>query len=163
MPSSNPARFAATLILSFVLGCSSSNEGGTGAPAPNDALPPLSAVPDADVGRIVDSLGREVLLRGVNDQRDTLTELLRGLSRIRVRPLYIHQCDPVAGIEHFRTPLSLGPSLLEPLRPTLGGTSLPRLMVDLPHGGGKVPWDGGRHLTDLQGRPVEYPKDPQLT
>ncbi|RLB38256.1 MAG: hypothetical protein DRH30_11780 [Deltaproteobacteria bacterium] len=49
-----------------VLGCSSSSEGGYSAPAPNDALPPLSAVPDADIGRIVDSSGREVLLRGVN-------------------------------------------------------------------------------------------------
>ncbi len=106
---------------------------------------------------------QSVLLRGVNDEQHTLMELLRGLSRIRVRPLYLHQCDPVAGIEHFRTALALGPSLLEPLRPALGGTSLPRLMVDLPHGGGKVPWDGGQQLTDLKGHPVEYPEDPQLT
>lgn len=113
---------------------------------------------------------QSVLLRGVNDRRPTLEALFRALSRIRVRPLYLHQCDPVAGIEHFRTPLRLGPALIEELRPRLGGTSLPRLMVDLPDGGGKIPldrpygWepaDGRLRLRDLQGRPAPYPEDPQ--
>ena len=76
------------------------------------------------------------------------------------RPLYLHQCDPVAGIEHFRTPLGLGPALLDELRTCLGGTSLPRLMVDLPGGGGKVPLDGSLPLRDLRGHPAEYPDDP---
>lgn len=113
---------------------------------------------------------QSVLLRGINDQGKTLEELFRALSRIRVRPLYLHQCDPVAGIEHFRTALRLGPALLEELRPRLGGTSLPRFMVDLPDGGGKIPlirpycWEsagGGLRLRDLQGRPAAYPEDPQ--
>ncbi len=48
-------------------GCSSSSSESAGPPAPSDALPALSAVPDAiNVGRIVDANGREVLLRGVN-------------------------------------------------------------------------------------------------
>ncbi len=115
---------------------------------------------------------QSVLLRGVNDKRQTLEALFQALSRIRVRPLYLHQCDPVAGIEHFRTPLRLGPTLLDELRPCLGGTSLPRFMVDLPDGGGKIPldrphsWepaDGGLKLRDLQGRPAKYPEDPQST
>ncbi len=97
---------------------------------------------------------QSVLLRGINDNRQTLEELLRSLGRIRVRPLYLHQCDPVAGIEHFRTPLQLGPALLEELRTTIGGTSLPRFMVDLPHGGGKIP-------LDRPGCLAEYPEDPQ--
>jgi lysine 2,3-aminomutase len=111
-----------------------------------------------------------VLLRGVNDNRQVLEALLRGLVRIRVRPLYLHQCDPVAGIEHFRTPLRLGPSLLEELQPRLGGTSLPRFMVDLPDGRGKVPLgrpyhgesrEGRMSLRDPTGRPVDYPEDPR--
>jgi lysine 2,3-aminomutase len=115
---------------------------------------------------------QSVLLRGVNDRRQTLGALFQALGRIRVRPLYLHQCDPVAGIEHFRTPLRLGPTLLDELRPCLGGTSLPRFMVDLPDGRGKIPldrphgWeaaDGGLRLRDLQGRPADYPEDPQLT
>jgi len=105
---------------------------------------------------------QSVLLRGINDDAETMERLLRRLGRIRVHPLYLHQCDPVAGIEHFRTPLAAGPALIDELRPRLGGTLLPRLMVDLPHGGGKVPLHGRRQLRDLQGRSVRnYPGDPE--
>jgi len=54
------------LTLLTVLGCTTTSS-ESGPPAPSDPLPALRAVPDAmDVGRIVDSTGREVLLRGVN-------------------------------------------------------------------------------------------------
>jgi hypothetical protein len=50
----------------LALGCSSTDN-AAGPPAPDDTLPALQAVPDTtNVGRIVDSMGREVLLRGVN-------------------------------------------------------------------------------------------------
>jgi lysine 2,3-aminomutase len=105
---------------------------------------------------------QSVLLRGVNDDATTMERLLRRLGRIRVRPLYLHQCDPVAGIEHFRTPLAAGPALIDELRPRIGGTLLPRLMVDLPEGRGKVPFDGTLQLRDLRGCLVEnYPGDPE--
>lgn len=134
----------------------------------------------AEAGAAIDRLLRagipvenqSVLLRGINDSRRTLMALFSGLSRIRVRPHYLHQCDPVAGIEHFRTPLRLGPALLEELRPCLGGTSMPLFMVDLSDGRGKIPLvrpycresaDGSLRLRDLQGRPAEYPEDPKLT
>jgi len=112
---------------------------------------------------------QSVLLRGINDSSRVLEQLLRGLGRIRVRPLYLHQCDPVAGIEHFRTPLRLGPALIEELRPRLGGTSLPRFMVDLPDGGGKIPLAPpycresrtGLRLRGLNDLPTVYPEDPK--
>ena len=46
-----------------------------------------------------------VLLAGVNDSAAALLDLFRALQRIRVRPYYVFQCDPVAGISHFRVPL----------------------------------------------------------
>ena len=66
MPSSKPVPYLLFLTLLSALGCSTTS-GDSGPPAPSDPLPALQAVPDAeDVGRIVDSTGREVLLRGVN-------------------------------------------------------------------------------------------------
>ncbi|MFA5042380.1 MAG: KamA family radical SAM protein [Kiritimatiellia bacterium] len=80
-----------------------------------------------------------VLLRGVNDDFETLKDLCNALQRIMVRPYYLFQCDPVRGVGHFRTPLSRGVRLAEQLRAGLGGLSVPQFVIDLPGGGGKVP------------------------
>jgi lysine 2,3-aminomutase len=80
-----------------------------------------------------------VLLKGVNDTPQIMEELLRGLVRMRVRPYYLFQCDLVAGVEHFRTPLSRGIEIMEYLRGKLSGIAIPTFVVDMPHGGGKVP------------------------
>jgi len=79
-----------------------------------------------------------VLLRDVNDQANTITRLCQGLLRIRVRPYYLHQCDPVAGAEHFRTPLSKGTELIACMQGTTSGLAVPRFVVDLGGRGGKV-------------------------
>ncbi|HEX9620591.1 MAG TPA: KamA family radical SAM protein [Polyangiaceae bacterium] len=80
-----------------------------------------------------------VLLRGVNDDARTLSALFRGLVRVRVRPYYLLQADPVSGIGHLRTPLSVGVALMEELQGRLSGIALPKLIVDTPGGFGKVP------------------------
>jgi lysine 2,3-aminomutase len=80
-----------------------------------------------------------VLLRGVNDRTGTIRDLCQGLLRIRVRPYYLHQCDPVVGADHFRTPLSRGMEILSRLQGTTSGLAVPRFVVDLPGKGGKVP------------------------
>jgi len=80
-----------------------------------------------------------VLLRGVNDDAETMKSLCQGLLRIRVRPYYLHQCDPVAGAEHFRTPLQKGIEILGEMQGRVSGLAIPRFMVDLPGRGGKVP------------------------
>ncbi len=58
-------------------------------------------------GRLADAgipLGSQtVLLKGVNDDVATLKELFHGLLKIRVRPYYLYQCDPISGSGHFRT------------------------------------------------------------
>ena len=60
-----PVSVRLALALLAAVGCSSSEVAGP--PAPSDALPALRAVTDGvEPGRIVDSTGREVLLRGVN-------------------------------------------------------------------------------------------------
>ncbi len=80
-----------------------------------------------------------VLLRGVNDDPETMAELLRGLLRIRVRPYYLHHLDLTAGTGHFRTTLETGLEILRALRGRISGMAIPHYVVDLPGGRGKVP------------------------
>lgn len=84
-------------------------------------------------------LNQAVLLRGVNDDAETLARLFRGLVRVRIRPYYLLQADPVKGTGHLRTPLATGVRLMGELQGKLSGIALPKLIVDTPGGQGKVP------------------------
>lgn len=84
-------------------------------------------------------MNQTVLLRGVNDDADTLEQLFRGLVRRRVRPYYLLQADPVRGTGHLRTPLARGVEIVTQLQGRLSGIALPKLIVDTPGGRGKVP------------------------
>ena len=84
-------------------------------------------------------LNQAVLLRGINDDADTLEELFRGLVRAGVKPYYLFQGDLAAGTAHFRVPIEKGIALMRELRARMSGIGLPTYAVDLPGGGGKVP------------------------
>ncbi len=79
-----------------------------------------------------------VLLQGINDNAEAVAELGRWLLRHRCRPYYMFQCDPVAGTAHLRTKVETGTNILDRLRGQLSGLALPKFVVDLPGGGGKV-------------------------
>ena len=80
-----------------------------------------------------------VLLKGVNDSVDILKPLYQGLLRIRVKPYYLYQCDPVAGTAHFKTPISKGLEMIAGLRGHTTGYAVPSYIIDAPGGGGKIP------------------------
>lgn len=80
-----------------------------------------------------------VLLRGVNDNVETLKKLYQGLLQIRVRPYYLYQCDPILGSSHFRTPVEKGLEIIEGLRGHTTGLGVPQYVIDAPGGGGKIP------------------------
>lgn len=80
-----------------------------------------------------------VLLNGVNDEPETMMSLMRGLLKNRIRPYYLHHADPVAGTGHFRTGVDKGLAILRHLQGRISGMGIPRYMIDLPGGGGKVP------------------------
>ncbi|MEW5772961.1 MAG: KamA family radical SAM protein [Thermodesulfobacteriota bacterium] len=94
-------------------------------------------------GRLADAgipLGSQtVLLAGVNDDPAVMLALMRGLLTCRVRPYYLYQCDEVAGMAHFRTPLASGIEVIRALRGHTSGYAVPHFVVDLPGGGGKTP------------------------
>jgi lysine 2,3-aminomutase len=79
-----------------------------------------------------------VLLRRVNDDVEIIRDLNRRLVFSRVTPYYLHQCDMARGIEHFRTPLMKGVSIIDGLRGHSSGLMVPQLCVDVPGGLGKV-------------------------
>ncbi len=82
---------------------------------------------------------QSVLLRGINDSPEIMKDLCHGLQRIMVRPYYLFQCDPVRGVEHFRTSIWKGIEIIEMMRGYTGGLTIPNFVVDAPGGGGKIP------------------------
>ncbi|KAJ4297935.1 hypothetical protein N0V90_005834 [Kalmusia sp. IMI 367209] len=80
---------------------------------------------------------QSVLLKGVNDDFETMRTLIESLADMNVQPYYVYQCDQVRGIEDLRTPLKTIRNLDKRLRGTLSGFMMPSFVVDLPGGGGK--------------------------
>lgn len=82
--------------------------------------------------------GQAVLLRGVNDDPDTLRETFFAMLRARVRPYYLFHCDPVLGSAHLRTTVDDGLRIMRELVGRTSGMAIPKYVIDLP-GAGKVP------------------------
>jgi lysine 2,3-aminomutase len=80
-----------------------------------------------------------VLLKGINDDVDTMRQLFQGLLRVRVRPYYLYQCDPIQGSSHFRTDVAKGLEIIDGLRGHTSGYAIPHYVIDAPGGGGKIP------------------------
>ena len=94
-------------------------------------------------GRIVDAgipLGNQsVLLKGVNDDAETIKELMLKLVKARIRPYYLYQCDLIRGLEHFRTDVRTGIEIMRHLIGNISGFAVPTFVIDAPGGGGKIP------------------------
>jgi len=84
-------------------------------------------------------MGQTVLLAGVNDDVETLDELMRALVTARVKPYYLHHPDLVRGTGHFRVSIEAGQALMKALRGRLSGLAQPTYVLDVPGGHGKVP------------------------
>jgi len=109
-----------------------------------------------------------VLLKGVNDNVDTMKSLMQGLLKIRVRPYYIYACDLVPGTSHFRTKISKGIEIIEGLRGRTTGYAVPHFVIDAPGGGGKIPLlpeyfikrEGNKiYLRNYEGKEFIYTED----
>jgi lysine 2,3-aminomutase len=83
-------------------------------------------------------VSQSVLLRGVNDDADTLEALMRAFVEMRVKPYYLHHADLAPGTAHLRTSIAEGQALMRELRRRLSGLALPAYMLDIP-ARGKVP------------------------
>ena len=106
-----------------------------------------------------------VLLHGVNDSAEVLRDLFHGLLKLRIRPYYLYQCDPVVGTGHLRTSIGTGLELMAQLRGYTTGYAVPTYVIDAPGGGGKIPLqpeaivgyeDGAWELRNWAGRTYTY-------
>ena len=83
-------------------------------------------------------LNQSVLLAGVNDEVETLATLCVRLTGLGVKPYYLHLTDPVPGNALFRVGPEAAIALHHELSMRVSGLELPRLVVDLPDGSGKM-------------------------
>jgi len=82
---------------------------------------------------------QSVLLRGINDNVETMKELVLKLVKMRVRPYYLYQCDLSQGLGHFRTEVEKGIEIIRGLTGYISGFAVPKFVIDSPLGGGKIP------------------------
>jgi lysine 2,3-aminomutase len=97
----------------------------------------------AACARLIDAgipmLSQSVLLRGVNDDIETLSGLMRGLVACRIKPYYLHHADLAPGTSHLRTTIAQGQDLMRGLRGRFSGLCQPTYVLDIPDGHGKAP------------------------
>lgn len=86
----------------------------------------------------VQLVSQSVLLKGINDNAETLAELMRGFVETGVKPYYLHHPDMAPGTGHFRLTIAEGQAILRELRTKLSGLCIPHYILDLPGGHGKV-------------------------
>ncbi|MBN2372803.1 KamA family radical SAM protein [bacterium] len=133
---------------------------------PDEITPEMSkaCISLADSGIPLGS--QTVLLSGINDDVETMKKLVHGLVKIRVKPYYLYQCDPVSGSAHFRTSVKKGLEIIKGLRGYTTGYAVPTYVIDAPGGGGKIPIfpetiigrDGENLLLkNYEGRTYTYP------
>jgi lysine 2,3-aminomutase len=78
-----------------------------------------------------------VLLKGINDDAETLKTLNNELVKIRIRPYYLYQAQLLGGTRHFRTTIEKGMEIMNQLRGRTSGFAIPTYVLDTPYG--KVP------------------------
>jgi lysine 2,3-aminomutase len=116
------------------------------------------------IDRGIVMVSQSVLLRGVNDDVDTLEALMRAFVETRIKPYYLHHGDLAPGAAHFRTTIAAGQALMRQLRGRLSGLAQPTYVLDIPGAHGKIPigpgyveaTEEGYRLTDPSGAAHSY-------
>jgi lysine 2,3-aminomutase len=123
----------------------------------------------AACARLVDAgivmISQSVLLKGVNDDPDTLAALMRAFVETRIKPYYLHHPDLAPGTGHFRLSIEEGRALVSSLRGRISGLCQPTYILDIPGGHGKavigpdaIRENGGCHtVLDFKGAEHAYP------
>lgn len=84
-------------------------------------------------------VSQSVLLKGINDDADTLAALMKRFVEMRIKPYYLHHGDLAPGTAHLRTTVAEGQALMRALRARISGLAMPTYVLDIPGAHGKVP------------------------
>lgn len=95
---------------------------------------------DSDIFQAIDLLKRAgalilnqaVLLKGINDDQETLKELFLALVDHGILPYYLHQLDPVQGAYRFEVSEEKGRELIRSLSGVLPGYAIPKYVREIP-------------------------------
>ncbi|HVY35394.1 MAG TPA: lysine-2,3-aminomutase-like protein [Caulobacteraceae bacterium] len=125
----------------------------------------LTPAARAACARFIDAglpmVSQSVLLKGVNDDVETLTALMRAFVETRIKPYYLHHGDLAPGTSHLRTTIAEGQALMAAMRGDLSGIAQPTYVLDIPSGHGKVPVGPGYvhddEVEDPGGKRHAYP------
>lgn len=93
-------------------------------------------------------LNQTVLLKGINDDAETLSELSHALFGAGILPYYLHVLDKVAGAAHFDLPIERAVAIYWQLLEKLSGYLVPKLVQELPNRPFKTPVDIHRFIND---------------
>jgi len=131
----------------------------------NEITPATEDAVDKLIGNGAVLSNQSVLLKNINDDLDTMKNLVHKLQILRIKPYYLFQCDLVKGTNHFRASIKDGCSIIEGLRGDTGGICIPTYVIDLPDGG-KIPVNSDYILKsnskeiivkNYEGKIVKYP------
>jgi lysine 2,3-aminomutase len=86
----------------------------------------------------INLVSQSVLLKGINDDPETLADLMRAFVEIGVKPYYLHHPDMAPGTGHFRLTIAEGQAIMRELRSKVSGLCIPHYILDIPGGFGKV-------------------------
>ena len=76
-------------------------------------------------------LNQAVLLKGINNDTDTLVRLSERCFEARILPYYLHLLDTVQGTAHFKVSQQRGRELISEMRNRLAGYLVPRLAQEI--------------------------------
>jgi lysine 2,3-aminomutase len=132
---------------------------------PREFTPQVRAACARIVEAGIPMVSQSVLLRGVNDDAQTLEALMRAFVECRIKPYYLHHADLAPGTSHFRTSIAEGQALMRALRGRVSGLAQPAYVLDIPGGHGKVPvgpgyldmcGEAGAEVEDINGLKHSY-------
>lgn len=107
------------------------------------AIKAVKRIRDAGITMV----NQAVFLKGVNDNVDTLTDLMNKLNRVGITSYYLYQCMPVERVRHhFQIPLKEGVDIVDEARRRLDGYAK-RFKYIMGHDIGKIEICGRKNDT----------------
>ena len=91
-------------------------------------------------------LNQSVLLRGVNDDADSLCQLSERLFACGILPYYLHRLDRVQGAAQFEVSTEQARLLLQEVRRRLPGYLVPKMVLEQAGAAYKLPQDGEQEV-----------------
>ncbi|MBM3270221.1 MAG: KamA family radical SAM protein [Candidatus Sericytochromatia bacterium] len=88
-------------------------------------------------GRGIVVRNQSVLIRGVNDNPETMRLLVKRLGHLNIHPYYVYMHDMTKGVEDLRTRVQTAIDIEKYVRGSTAGFNTPTFVCDAPGGGGK--------------------------